>query len=229
MIIDVGNRIITKIERAPVELIEKFRGIPSSNIGDIMNRLYCMSGAIKAMTNIPLLGPAFTVKVPEGDNVFLHQAIELAQPGDIIVVDSSGCETRSLMGEMMFTYSRARGIGGFVLDGSIRDVESLTTLNMPVYARAVTPQGPLKNGPGEINVPIACGGQVVMPGDIVVGDGDGVCVIPKADAAKIYQAAREKFEKEQATLEKYRRCEIDCEKHAKGYMEITEKLQTSYL
>lgn len=229
MVIDVGNRIITKIDRAPAELIEKFRGIPSSNIGDIMNRLYCMSGAIKAMTNFPLLGPAFTVKVPEGDNVFLHRAIELAQPGDIIVVDSAGCETRSLMGEMMFTYSQARGIGGFVLDGSIRDVDSLHALHMPVYARAVTPQGPLKNGPGEINVPIACGGQVVNPGDIIVGDCDGICVIPKEDAYKIYQAARQKHEKEQATLEKYRRCEIDREKHAAGYAAITERLQTRYL
>ena len=228
MSIIVGNRIYTDIKRADRDLIEKFRGIPSSNIGDMMNRLYCMDGSIKAYTDKWLLGPAFTVKVPEGDNVFLHLAMELAQPGDIIVVDGAGCTTRSLMGEMMFTYSQAKGIGGYVINGAIRDVDSLEHLNMPVYAKAVTPQGPLKNGPGEINVPVCCGGQVVMPGDILVGDGDGICVIRKEEAATVYEAARKKMEKEQVTLEKYRSGNIQKDGHASSYMEIAAKLGTYF-
>lgn len=228
MAIIVGNRIYTDIKRPDRELIEKFRGIPSSNIGDMMNRLYCMNGSMKAYTNKWLLGPAFTVKVPEGDNVFLHLAMELAQPGDIIVVDGAGCTTRSLMGEMMFTYSQSKGIGGYVIDGAIRDVYSLEQLNMPVYAKAVTPQGPLKNGPGEINVPVCCGGQVVMPGDILVGDGDGICVIRKEEAETVYEAARKKMEKEKETLKVYQGGMPEKTGHASAYMEIAAKLGTFF-
>ena len=228
MAIIVGNRIYTKIERPDKELMEKFRGIPSSNIGDMMNRLYCMNGSIKAYSKEWLLGSAFTVKVPEGDNVFLHLAMELAQPGDIIVVDGAGCTTRSLMGEMMFTYSRAKGIGGYVIDGAIRDADSLEHLKLPVYAKAVTPQGPRKNGPGEINVPVCCGGQVVMPGDILVGDGDGICVIRRDEAETVWEVAREKMEKEKKTLEKYRSGEINGGKTPSAYMEIAQQLNTYF-
>ena len=224
----IGNRIRSQIKRPSSELIEKFRGIPSSNIGDMMHRLFCMDASIRAMSQPPLLGSAITVRLPEGDNVFLHLAMELAQPGDVIVVDGSGCETRALMGEMMFTYAKALGISGFVLDGAIRDVDSLIHLDLPVYARGVTPQGPLKNGGGEINYPISCGGQVVRPGDILVGDGDGICVIPQEDAESIYTAAREKYEGEQQRLEEYRKGLLDRAHHAETYESIARQIRTTY-
>lgn len=225
---DIGNRIKTAVERPDRSLVDQFRGIPSSNIGDMMNRLFNMDAGIKAYGRPEMLGTAFTVRCPEGDNVFLHLAIELAQPGDVIVVNGFGCLSRALMGEMMFTYAKACGIAGFVLDGAIRDVESLAQLDLPVYARGVTPQGPLKNGLGEINHPIACGGQVVMPGDIICADADGVLVIPKADAYKVTTLSQEKFAKEQEKLVHYRKGEINRDAHHKTYLAVTDKIGTLF-
>jgi len=205
MSITAGNKIIRNFQRPAPALVELFRGIPSSNIGDIMYRLYNMQSDIKAYNpRIPLLGTAFTVKAPEGDNMFFHIAIEMAQPGDIIVVDAGGSSERSLCGEMMFNEAINKGIAGFIVNGCIRDTDCLATLDFPVYATGVTPQGPWKNGPGEINVSVCCGNQVVCPGDILVGDPDGVVVVHPADAAEVAALARDKFEKEQKKLQSYR-------------------------
>lgn len=226
---DIGNRIYTNIRRADKETVEKFRGIPSSNVGDMMNRLYCMNGYMKCYSkHRAMLGTAFTVKVPEGDNVFIHRAMDLCQPGDVILVDGHGCESRALMGEMMLTLAQQMGIEGFVVDGAVRDVDCVEHLNISLYAKAVTPQGPYKNGPGEINVPISCGGVVVFPGDIVIGDGDGICIVPKNEAWKIVDLAREKVEGEQRTLKKYTQGIWSRESHGKKYIEVCETIHTVY-
>lgn len=230
MVNDIGNRIFTKISRPPKDLVEKFRGIPSSNIGDVMNRLYCMREYIKPIgkANLNMLGTAFTVKVPDGDNVFIHRALDIAEPGDIIVVDGNGCITRSLIGEIMFTYAYNKGIAGIVIDGAIRDSNSLLELDLPVYAAGITPQGPYKNGAGEINVPISCGGQVVFPGDILIGDDDGICVVRVAEAEKIINIAQHKFEEEKKLLEHYHTVGNDFERHQNIYISIVDELKTFY-
>lgn len=227
---DIGNRIYKEIKRPSKELVEQFRGIPSSNIGDMMNRLYCMREYIRPIGSraTAMLGTAFTVKVPTGDNVFIHLALDLAKPGDIIVIDGGGCITRSLMGEIMFTYAQNRGIAGIVVDGAVRDCDSLGHLDIPVYAAGVTPQGPYKNGPGEINVPVSCGGQVVRPGDILAGDPDGICVICPEDAEKIITLVHEKFDGEQILLDHYHATGNDTENHHKTYAAIAENLKTFY-
>ena len=215
MAVTAGNRIYSNIRRPDRTLVEKFRGIPSSNIGDMMNRLFNMQSDIVAYApHVPLLGTAFTVKAPEGDNLFFHMAIEMAQPGDILVVDAGGGMERSLCGEMMYTEAKLKGIAGFVVNGCIRDTDSLEHLDFPVYARGVTPQGPWKYGPGEINVPVCCGGQVVFPGDILVGDPDGIVVIHPQDAEEIAALAKDKFDGEQRRLEEY---------HAGKLADFTEK------
>lgn len=201
MEIDVGFRVFQSIDRPSQALIHSFQGIPSSNIGDQMNRLYCTNSTIRAFNAAPLLGPAFTVKVPQGDNLLLHYALELAEPGDILVVDGEGDLSHALMGEVMVTYARQRNIGGVVVNGCIRDQEALSKLtDFAVYAMGVTPQGPYKNGPGEINVPVCCGGVAVLPGDILVGDGDGIVVIRKEDAPAVVEKAQEKFRSEDEML-----------------------------
>lgn len=227
----IGNRIYTKIDRPDRALVEKFRGIPASNLGDMMNRLYCMRENITRMgqTKTWLVGTAFTVKVPDGDNAFLHRALDLAQPGDVIVVDGNGCTSRSLMGEIMFTYAKNKGIAGIVLDGAIRDADSLYELEIPVYAVAVTPQGPYKNGPGEINVPVSCGGQVVFPGDILVGDADGICVIRKEDAQEVYAMVEKKVSYERQLLDQYHTVGNDTANHEPVYIQLTEKLNTQII
>jgi len=227
---DVGNRIYKKIDRPAPELLKQFEGIPSSNVGDMMGRLYCMREYMRQINREPLsmLGTAVTVKVPDGDNAFIHLALDLAQPGDILVIDGNGCTTRSLIGEVMFTYAKNVGIAGIVVDGAIRDHDSLAHLGLPVYAKAITPQGPYKNGPGEINVPVSCGGRVVFPGDILVGDPDGICVVRPEDAVKILDAVHKKFNGEQEKLKSYHTIGNNTEKHKSIYKELTDRIKTAF-
>ncbi len=196
-----GFRIYNKINRPDKELVDQFRGLPVANIADEMNRLSCVDARIRPVNTMPLLGTAFTVKVRVGDNLMLHRAIDMAEPGDVIIVDGQGDLANSLIGENMMMWARRRGLAGMVIDGAVRDIASLRQLEFSVYAAGVQPNGPYKEGPGEINVPVNCGGIVVYPGDIIVGDSDGVVVIKAADAPAILAKAKDKLKKEMATRE----------------------------
>jgi len=182
-----GCRIYRNITRPPRELVEQFRDMPVANIDDCMNRTAALRYDICPYGKKELLGTAFTVKVAEGDNLFFHRAMDLAEPGDVIMIDAGGDPNRSIFGEIMVHYCRKRGIAGIVVDGSIRDAEAIAAMDYPVYAKGVTPNGPYKNGPGEIGGVITVGGVVVYPGDIVVGDADGVIVIRPEDAPALVE------------------------------------------
>ena len=201
--ITIGNRIFTDVVRPDPKIVEMFRGLPSSNINDEMNRLYCMHDYMKLLNPAkakPLLGTAITVKAPIGDNLFFHQALDMAQPGDIIVVDgASGCN-RSLAGGIMARFAAKKGLAGWVIDGCLRDLDDIEMLDMPIYAKGITPQGPWKFGPGEVNVPVACGGQVIFPGDILVGDKDGIVVIRRQDAEAVAEVSIKKKAAEDKTF-----------------------------
>lgn len=200
---NVGCRIFNEVNRPSKEIVALFKDLPSSNINDEMNRLYCMHDYMRLLnpgTSRQLLGTAFTVKVPLGDNLMFHQALDMAQPGDILVVDGGSGNNRSLCGELMMTFAQGKGLAGVVVDGCVRDWDGLETLTMPIYAKGVTPQGPWKNGPGEINVPISCGGQVIFPGDILVGDRDGIVVIRPQDAEYIARKSIKKKASEDASF-----------------------------
>ncbi len=136
-------------------------------------------------TGQPVCGIAVTVAARPADNLMVHKAMEIAMPGDVIVVNTCGNTTSAVFGELMGTSAVAAGLGGLVVDGAVRDVEALTALRFPVFSRSVSAGGCDKDGPGEINVPVACGQTVVMPGDIVVGDSDGVVVVPQAEAEDV--------------------------------------------
>lgn len=221
--ITIGNRIFTDVVRPDPKIVEMFRGLPSSNINDEMNRLYCMHDYMKLLNPAkakPLLGTAITVKAPIGDNLFFHQALDMAQPGDIIVVDgASGCN-RSLAGEIMMRFAQKKGLAGIVVDGCLRDLDGIELLEMPIYAKGVTPQGPWKFGPGEVNVPIACGGQVVFPGDILVGDKDGIVVVRRQDAEAVAEVAIKKKAAEDKTFELM---EADLAAYAAKHIQTTAK------
>jgi len=206
---NVGFRICTKINRPPKELIQGFASFPVPNIADNMGRMFCADPEIKPYNSAKLLGPAFTVRVPIGDNLMFHKAIDLAEPGDILVIDGQGDKTRSLVGEIMVRWAMARKLGGFVVDGAIRDCGAIRELDFPVYARAACPMGPYKNGPGEINVPIACGGAFVNPGFIVVGDEDGVVFIDPRDAEDLIKKTKAHNDKEKVTFEKIKAGTLD--------------------
>lgn len=198
----IGCKIIYDITRPPKSLVAQFQGMPVANIDDNMGRIAAVDAAIVPFNKSPLLGTAFTVRMPAGDNLMFHKAMDLAQPGDVIMIDVGGGVERSIFGELMVSYCRARGIAGIVCDGAIRDAEGLSKLtDFAVYAKGVTPNGPYKNGPGEINVPVVIGGKLVKPGDIIVGDEDGVIIIDPADAERLAAATRETMAKEAKIME----------------------------
>lgn len=204
MKVEIGNRVFSEVNRPAKELVERFKGLPSSNINDEMNRLYCMHDYMKLLnpeSSVQLLGTAITVKVSQGDNLMFHLALDMAQPGDVLVIDGGSGNNRSLCGELMMTFAQGKGLAGVVIDGCVRDLDGLEKLSIPIYAKGVTPQGPWKNGPGEINVPVSCGGQVVFPGDILVGDRDGIVVIRPQDAEMLAEKAIKKKAGEDAAFD----------------------------
>lgn len=197
----VGCKIIRDFERPAPELVARFKGMPVANIDDNMGRIAAVDTAIEPIGyKGQLLGTAFTVRVPQGDNLMFHAAMDLAKPGDVIVIDAGGFTDRAIFGELMSTYCRSRGIVGIVCDGAIRDRNGIAAMeNFHVYARSATPNGPYKNGPGEINVPVVIGGKLVRPGNIIVGDDDGVIIIDPAIADEI-ATATEGVEKKEADI-----------------------------
>ena len=152
-----------------------------------MGRFRFMDPAIQPRTGLPVCGVAVTVNARPGDNLMVHKALELAQPGDVVVVSTNGNLGNAVFGEIMGHVAIAARLGGIVVDGAVRDVEALTRLELPVFSRTVSPGSCDKDGPGEINVPICCGNTVVMPGDIIVGDRDGVVAVPPVDAADVLE------------------------------------------
>jgi regulator of RNase E activity RraA len=177
-----GFRIRRRIDRPDAETVAKLGEFDTATISDLMNRLYTMVPAIRNMTDpsLHVRGPACTVKVYPGDNLMVHKSLDVAEAGDVVVVDTSASGLTAVLGDLVCTKARHRRIAGFVVDGLIRDLERIQELgDFPVFARGVTPIGPLHRGPGEINHPISAGGVVVNPGDVVVGDLNGVAVVPR--------------------------------------------------
>lgn len=197
----VGARVFTQITRPDPEVLKELGKIPVANLDDNMGRIYAVDSGIKSLNGKPLCGPAFTVKCPSGDNLMFHKALELAQPGDIIVVSGVGNSERSFSGELMLWYASNKGLGGFVIDGYVRDLDGHLQADFPVYVRGIQPNGPFKNGPGEVNVPVAVGGQAIMPGDALVGDEDGLIVVPRKDIPEVLAAGKATFESEEQYLQ----------------------------
>ena len=186
----IGFRILPSPPRLDASLVGAFRGLASSNVADAMGRFGFMDPGIQSRSGLPLCGLAITVNARPGDNLMVHKALQLAEPGDIVVVSTNGNTTSAVFGELMCRTAIARGLGGLVVDGAIRDAQGMTALGFPAFSRTVTPGSCDKDGPGEINVPVSCGGVAVHPGDIVVGDRDGVAVVPRADAAAVLELVR---------------------------------------
>ncbi len=196
----IGHRTNPNGPAVPEAILDGFRTAPVSIISDVMNRLHGTRALRPYHRSGRLLGTAVTVKTRPGDNQTLHRAYELLRPGDILVVDGGGDLTQALVGEIMMCRARAMGVAGFVIDGAIRDVDAFQQADFPCYARGVTHRGPYKSGPGEINVPVSIDGMVVMPGDVVVGDTDGIVAFDRADATELLDLVRQQEEREANAL-----------------------------
>lgn len=191
---------MTEVAKPPAALIEGFRNAPTSVISDNLARLAGAVGLRPFHRSGRMVGTAFTVRTRPGDNLAIHRALEMVGPGDVIVVDGGGDETRALVGEIMKNIAQWRGASGYVIDGAIRDVAAFAASDFPCFARTVIHRGPYKSGPGEINVPVSIGGAPISPGDIVVGDEDGVVSFPQAVAPALLEAVKAQVAREEATL-----------------------------
>jgi len=208
-----GFRIRENGTRPSREIIDGFREFFTPDVSDIMNRLYTMVPQIRNVTapENTICGPACTVKVFPGDNLMVHKALDIAKPGDIMVIDAGASPMNAVLGDLISTKAKHRGIAGIVVDGLVRDIEGILEAQMPVFARGITPIGPLHRGPGEVNYPIQCGGIVVHPGDIVVGDMNGVVIVPQDEAEDLLRRLRERKEAESAYLAAVKRGEFSNE------------------
>jgi 4-hydroxy-4-methyl-2-oxoglutarate aldolase len=220
----LGFRVLTGPPRLSSAIIERFRGVAAPNLADAMGRFNFMDPAIQSRSKLPLCGIAVTVLSRPGDNLMIHKALQVAEPGDVVVVNTCGGNTTAVFGELMCHTASAKKLGGIVVDGAIRDVEGITRLGFPAFSRTVSPGACDKDGPGEINVPIACGGAVVMPGDIVVGDNDGVAVVPRENVEEVLTLVGELMARESARIAEIQhgawyRAEIDDSLRKKGIID----------
>ena len=219
---NIGFRILPAPKRPSAALLKQFKNVVVAHLSDSMNRLPGGDGLDPMHNGSHMVGVALTVRVCPGDNLMVHKAIDMAQPGDVIVVDAGGDLSQAIIGEIMSSLAARRGCAGMVIDGAIRDSGALAQSKFPVYARGVTHRGPYKNGPGEINVPVSIGGMVVNPGDIIVGDDDGVVAVGQDIAAIVLAAAKAKAKDEDAMLNNIRkgkkvdRSWVDAALRAKG-------------
>jgi RraA family protein len=187
--------------QASAATLDALRELAVSLLSDNLARVSGTTGLRPYHRPKPMAGTAVTVRTRGGDNLAIHRAFDYCRPGDVLVIDGAGELTQALMGDIMASYVESLGVQGLVIDGAIRDVGALSQRDFPVYARGVTHRGPYKNGPGEINVPVTVGGMVVHPGDIIVGDEDGVLAIAPADVEAVIEGARKQAAKEAAALQ----------------------------
>ena len=203
-------RILDIPRRPDTRLVAEFAKMVTPHLSDSMERLYAGGPQLRPMyKGGTLAGPAFTVKTAPGDNLLVHKALDMARAGDVVVVDAGGFPDHAIIGELMAAHARQRGIAGLVIWGAIRDSAELGAGSYPVFACAVTHRGPYKNGPGEINVPIAMGGMPVSPGDIIVGDADGLVAISQDQAERVLASARAILEKETAAMKQIQAGSVD--------------------
>lgn len=206
-----GFRIRENFPRLDTELMKRFQEFEVPDISDSLNRLYALDAAITSQSNRNhrLCGPACTVHVFPGDNLMVHKALDVAKPNDIVVVDGHGTRgMNAVLGDIICTKAKHRGIAGFIVDGLVRDMPGIEHLDFPVFARGTTPVGPLHRGPGEINCPISCGGVVVNPGDVMVADASGIVVVPRLWAEEILQRLEAHKEHQERYLAAVRRGEF---------------------
>ncbi|MEH7414920.1 RraA family protein [Neobacillus drentensis] len=206
----LGYRILPSKRYVSQKIVKAFSEIPTSIISDCMEKMFAMDSKIRPFHPKPMMaGHAITIHCPPGDNLVLQKAIELAEPGDVLIMNTGGNTSQAPVGEIVVSNSIRRGVVGLVIDGAIRDSDILPTLSIPVFAKGVTHRGCYKDGPGEINVTIACGGVVVRPGDLVVGDSDGVVIVPHEEAEGLLPKLLKMVEKEEKLLEQIRNKTVD--------------------
>ena len=199
------NYIKKDYKKPDIELIEKFKSLPTPAISDVMGRHSCMSNRIRPVyKEARVVGPALTVRAYPSDNLMIHVGLKMAVAGDILVVDAGGYSNVGLWGEVMTICAQTKGVKGLVIDGGIRDCKELEELDFPTFSAGINARGGFKSDPGSVNCPISCGDVVVNPGDIIVADENGIVVVPLDNAVEIYEKAVLRVQSEEIIKEQLR-------------------------
>jgi 4-hydroxy-4-methyl-2-oxoglutarate aldolase len=190
------------IERVSADTVQAASAYASSILADVAGRRGALAGRIAPLApGMRLAGPAFTVEVRAGDNLMIHAAMAMARPGDVLVIDGKADTACALMGSIMINACKKLGLAGVVIDAAIRDTEELRALGFPVFAVGANPNGPTKFVPGRINWPVCCGGVAIAPGDLIVGDADGVVAVERDKAASLLPLAARKVADERQRID----------------------------
>ena len=193
----IGFRIVPRPRKVDAALVERFRALPVANVSDVMSRMAAAGPRLRPLHSGGVMaGAALPVKTRPGDNLMVHKAIQMAEPGDVIVVDAGGDLTNAIVGELMLSHAMQCGIAGMVINGAVHDYGWIKNNAFPVFAAGITHRGPYKDGPGEINVPVAIDGMIIEAGDLIIGDDDGLVSVPVSEAERVYVAAKAKNEAE---------------------------------
>lgn len=212
------NHIVLDRPRIDDQKLDAYRQLSTSAVGDVMDKLACMRGDVQNINGRKLCGRALTVRVPDGDNLMLFKAILMAEKDDVIVVNGNGFRNRALFGEMLMNLCISRKAAGIIIDGAVRDTDAIRTSEFPVFASSISPNGPYRNGPGEINVPVNFDGSVIYPGDLVLGDSDGLVIVRENELDDVMKRAIALEQKEAETVQAIRSGTAD-------YAWVDKKLQ----
>ncbi len=203
------HRIIKNIRRADAEVIKLLGEQGVATIHEAQGRTGLMRPYLRPIyATARVAGSAITVSCQSGDNLMIHAAIEVCQPGDVLVVVTTSESTDGMFGELLATSCRAHGVAGLVIDAGVRDVADLTAMDFPVWSKAISAQGTVKVSPGSVNIEVVCAGAIVRPGDVIVGDQDGVVIVKRERAAEVAQLGQRRIEKEQKSREKLQSGEL---------------------
>ncbi len=206
------HKIVRRIPRPDAQAVKVLGELGVATIHEAQGRTGAMLPYMRPIyLDARVSGSAVTVSCHPGDNLMIHAAVEVCQPGDILVVVTTSESTDGMFGDLLGTSCQAHGVAGLIIDAGVRDTAELTAMKFPVWSKAISPQGTVKASPGSVNVPVVCAGMIVNPGDVIVGDADGVVVVPRATAADVAKAGQQRIAKEEKTRERLAKGELGVE------------------